>query len=158
FVGDLKFGLPKAIERAVREGTRQLTHDLHADSLFLRYLGYDAALATRYEIYCGRRFNDIEAVGLTAAVAVAQRLLAREVVARIEQPRWKEQLARLVDRLELPVEVADGDLIVSVASASLPDARETTVTRLNHLELNSDPELIGQVLDSVFAAVEKEAK
>jgi pimeloyl-ACP methyl ester carboxylesterase len=158
FFQDLKLGLPKAIERAVREGTRQLTHDLHADSLFLRYLGYDAALASRYEIYCGRRFNDLEAVGLTAAVAVVQRLLAREVVARIEQPRWKEQLGRLVDRLELPVEVADGDLIVSVDSASLPDARETTITRLNHLELNSDPDLIEQVLDSVFSAAEPRTK
>jgi pimeloyl-ACP methyl ester carboxylesterase len=154
FFRDLKFGLPKAIERAVREGTRQLTHDLHADSLFLRSLGYDADLAARYDIYCGRRFNDIEALGLTAAASVAQRLLSQEVVRRVEQPRWKEQLARLADRLELPVEVADGDLIVSVDSATLPNARETTVRRLNHLELASDRELIEEVLDAVLGTAD----
>ncbi|HUY91006.1 MAG TPA: M48 family metalloprotease [Pirellulales bacterium] len=150
FFRDLKFGLPEAVQRAVHEGSRQLTHDLHADSLFLRYLGYDAALAQRYEIYCGRKFNAVEALGLTAAVEVARRLLAQEVVERIEQPRWKQQLGRLVDHLRLPEEVADGDLIVSVDSATLPGAAAVTVTRLNHLELNSDPDLIATVLDSVF--------
>ena len=158
FFRDLKFGLPSAIERAVSEGGRQLTHDLHPDSLFLRYLGYDAALAPRYEIYCGRRFNAVEALGLTAAVEVAQRLLARQVVERIQHPRWKAQLSRLVDRLHLPIEVADGDLIVSVASASLPDTADVTITRLDHLQLNSDPELIEQVLDSVFEAAGPQTK
>ena len=158
FFRDLKFGLPEAVQRAVNEGSRQLTHDLHADSLFLRYLGSDAALAPRYEIYCGRKFNAVEALGLTAAVELARRLLAQEVVARIEQPRWKEPLDRLVDHLRLPEEIADGDLIVSVNSASLADAASVTVTRLNHLELNSDPELIEQVLDSVFRKADKNAK
>lgn len=150
FFRELKFGLPEAVRRAVGEGSRQLTHDLHVDSLFLRYLGYDAALAPRYEIYCGRKFNAVEALGLTAAAELARRLLAREVVARIEQPHWKTQLDRLVGHLRLPEEIADGDLIVSVNSATLADAAAVTVTRLNHLELNSDPELIEQVLDSVF--------
>jgi pimeloyl-ACP methyl ester carboxylesterase len=155
FFGDLKFGLPEAIQRAVREGTRQVTHDLHPDSLFLRYLAYDASLAPRYEIYCGRRFNEAESLGLAAVVNIARELLDRQVVERIKQPRWKERLGARIERLRLPEEVADGDLIVSVRSATLPGVADVTVTRLDHMQLNSDPDLIEQVLDSIFNAAGK---
>lgn len=151
FLRDLKFGLPKAIQRAINEGTRQVTHDLHPDSLFLRYLGRDAALAPRYRIYCGRVLNALEGLALGAVVDVAQELLEKQVVQRISHPRLQKQLGSLVKRLHLPEEMSDGDLIVSVASARLPGAAGVEITRLNHIQLNSDPELIERVLNDVFA-------
>ena len=152
FFRDLKLGLPDAIQRAINEGTRQVKHDLHPDSLFLRYLGYDETLAPRYEIYCGRVFKALESFGLEAAVDVARELLARQAVERIQHPRLKVQLASLVERLRLPVEIADGDLIVSVESANLPSVADFEITRLNHLQLNSDPDLGDDVLDQVLGA------
>ncbi len=151
FFRDLKFGLPEAIQRAINEGTRQATFDLHPDSFFLRYLGRDAALAPRYQIYCGRVFNPLEGLALSAAFDVGRELLAAQAVERIKQPRVKAQLGSLVERLRLPEEIAEGDLIVSVASASLPDAAGVEIVPLNHLELNSDPDLIEAVLDDLLA-------
>ena len=84
-------------------------------------------------------------------IDVAQELLERQVVERISHPRLQRQLGALVERLVLPEEIGDGDLIVSVASASLPDAAGVEITRLNHVQLNADPELIDRVLNDVFA-------
>lgn len=151
FLHDLKFGLPEAIQRAINEGTRQVTHDLQPDSLFFRYLGRDAALAPRYRIYCGQVFNSLESLALGAVIDVAQELLQRQVVERISHPRLQRQLSALVERLYLPEEIGDGDLIVSVASASLAGAAGVEVTRLNHIQLNADPELIDRVLNDVLA-------
>ncbi len=155
FFRDLKLGLPDAIQRAINEGTRQVKHDLHPDSLFLRYLGYDETLAPRYEIYCGRVFKALESFGLAAAVDVTRGLLARQAVERIQHPRLKVQLGSLVERLRLPVEIADGDLIVSVESANLPNAADFEITRLNHVQLNSDPDLVDEVLDRVLGEPEE---
>lgn len=151
FFRDLKFGLPEAIQRAINEGTRQVTHDLHPDSLFLRYLGADAAAAPRYRIYCGQVFNTLESLGLGAVIDVARELLDRQAVERIARPRLRSQLGSLVEHLRLPEEIAEGDLIVSVASANLPGVADVEIVRLNHLQLTSDLDLIGDVLADLFA-------
>ncbi len=54
FAGMLNLGLPAAIAQTLPEGRGQISYDLQPDSLFFRFLGYDARLAARYQVFYGR--------------------------------------------------------------------------------------------------------
>ncbi len=46
------------------EGDGEVIHDVHEDSLFLRYVGHNAELARRYHVFSGECLRRLQVVGL----------------------------------------------------------------------------------------------
>jgi pimeloyl-ACP methyl ester carboxylesterase len=146
FAGELKHGLPGAVAATVAEGRGEIGHDLHPDSLFLRHLGRDPSLAPRYHVIYGRHLSKTRGVALRLAVAAGREALRRLVAERVESELLRRQALRLLDGLRVPEEVTRGDLIVSVDSARVAGASSVTATKLHHLALPADKEVLRRVL------------
>src|SRR5262249_23161325 len=56
----VKLGVPKAITKTLREGRGEIGHDLHPDSLFLRYLGGRPRDPKRYLLFSGSYLSRTE--------------------------------------------------------------------------------------------------
>jgi pimeloyl-ACP methyl ester carboxylesterase len=149
FTGALRLGLPEAIAQTLPEGRGQINYDIHPDSLFLRYLGYSARDAARYQVIYGRWLPQNRAFGFRLAFAGAKRLLRDQVVARFDAPWLKEAGQRLVDDLQLPDEVLNGDGVVTVRSAALQGAGKLIETPLDHMAIKQDPDVMRQVLEAL---------
>ena len=80
FAGVLKNGLPAAVAQTVSNGRGEMKLDLHPGSLFLRYLGQDARLASRYRIVYGESLNRAEALALQVAFTSAIRVASKRWV------------------------------------------------------------------------------
>mgnify|MGYP000614731577 CR=1 FL=1 len=127
---------------AVYEGDGQLMRDLEPGSLFLRELGTSQEKAKKIVAVYGRRFGPVPANGTdskTPSQSGGNDPSGGEAPPRSVAPA-------LLTRLRLPEEISDGDGCVSVRSASLPGAQKTISTRLDHLALKSDPEMIDLVI------------
>jgi pimeloyl-ACP methyl ester carboxylesterase len=149
FFDELKMNGPGALERMLPEGEGQIIYDVHANSLFLRYLGHNAELAKRYHVFSGEFLRPVQVIALRAGIAGAKRIMEHRLLPRIESPVVRRQALRRVERWHLPVEISRGDLIVSVQSALLKDAGHTTRTDLNHEEFKSDEQVIHDVMDAI---------
>lgn len=149
FVEELKINGRGALQRMLPEGEGQIVYDVHADSLFLRYLGHNAELAKRYHVFSGEFLGPVKVVALRAAIAAAKRVMENRLLPRIDSPVLRRQTLRRVQHWHLPVEISDGDLIISVQSALLKDAGHSTRTNLNHEEFKSDEQLIRDVIVSI---------
>ncbi len=134
----------------VTEGDGGVTQDLHPNSLFLRRLGHDPARAARYHVFTGRFLSRPEGLALRSALLTAREVARHRVVARIEIPFLRTRVLRRLDHVRVPPEVTDGDLAVSVASATLPGAGRVTRTRLHHLAFLRSASVRQQVLDSLL--------
>lgn len=148
-IDELKMNGPGALARMLPEGEGQIVYDVHADSLFLRYLGHNADLAKRYHVFSGEYLRPPQVLGIGVAIAAAKRVMTNRLLPRIESPVVRRQAARRVERWRLPVEISRGDLIVSVQSALLKDAGHSTRTALNHEAFKSDEQVIRDVIDSI---------
>jgi Zn-dependent protease with chaperone function len=146
FAGALRLGLPGAIAATVPEGRGAIGYDLLPDSLFLRYLGYDKALAARYQIFYGQCLDPVKSLSLSVAVRTARTLLKEVVTAHIQSPVLREQANRVIDELQAPQELLNGDGVVTVRSASLKNAGKITKTTLDHLSIKSDEKVMQQIL------------
>jgi len=145
-------GLPDAVARTIAEGRGEIGHDLMPDSLFLRYLGDEppAELARRYHIYYGRYYTGPIGLVLKAAWQQARPQVRERMADRIPSPLVKRLVVEAIDKVDLPLEVLVGDLLVAVSSATrLKGVEDLTATRLDHMSLLSDPQLIRQVLDRI---------
>src|SRR5579875_1383939 len=149
FCTELKMNGPGALARMLPEGEGQIIYDVHADSLFLRYLGHNADLARRYHVFSGECLRPVEAIALGVGIAAAKRVMMNRLLPRIESPLLRRQALRRVERWHLPVEVSHGDLIVSVRSALLQDAGHATRTTLSHEAFKTDEHVIADVMDSI---------
>jgi hypothetical protein len=150
FASGLAWGLPAAVRHSVREGRGQIGQDLHPDSLFLRRL--DAAgLAGRYQVVAGRAVGLKRGWALRLTLAAARHALRDQVRDRLPADLQRQAL-HVIDRLRLPEEVLDGDLIVSTDSACLPGAARTAILHLPHLALRDDPEVLRLVLTALTEA------
>jgi hypothetical protein len=150
FAGNLVDGLPEAIRATARDGRGHLTPDVKPDSLFLRYLGRDERVVKRYHVIYGKFLPTRRTASLHwsfLAARIAARQLIRETV---PSPLTRRLAIRLIDGLRLTDEVLDGDLVVSVDSARLDGASQTTGTRLAHQQLKADRDLMRQVADYLF--------
>lgn len=145
----LKQGLPDAIAATIPEGRGEITYDLHPDSLFLRHLGQDAKLAARYHVYSGQILDSTQALTLRFAFLAAKTFLKDRVFTRLEMPLLKSQAIALVDGWELPDELLRGDGVVTVRSATLRKAGQTTATACNHLTIVLDEEVMRGVLQGL---------
>ncbi len=150
-IDELKMNGPGALTRMLPEGEGQIVYDVHAESLFLRYLGHNADLAKRYHVFSGEFLRPAQVFGIGAAIVAAKRIMANRLLPRIESPVVRRQAARRVERWHLPIEISRGDLIVSVRSALLKDAGHSTRTALNHEEFKSDERMIQDVIQSIKA-------
>ena len=129
-----------------REGRGQIVHDLHPDSLFLRHLGHDAALAARYHIVYGRRLDRLQALALRTSFTLGAPLVRERLAGQVPSPCLRRCALRLLDDQNLPEEVLDGDLAVTVGSACLEGASGVVETALDHQGLKTDEAVMGQVL------------
>jgi pimeloyl-ACP methyl ester carboxylesterase len=142
-------GLREAIAEAIPEGRGEISFDVQPDSLFLRYLGHDAKLAARYHVFYGQVLKRRDATLVSLAFTAAKQTLRDKLVERVDAPFLKRQVTRLMDQLTIPDEVLAGDLIVTVRSADLKGAGKATATRLNHLTIKTDEEVLRQVVKSI---------
>jgi Zn-dependent protease with chaperone function/pimeloyl-ACP methyl ester carboxylesterase len=149
FFDELKMNGPGALARMIPEGDGEIIYDVHADSLFLRYLGHNADLARRYHVFSGDFLRPLQAAALGTAIAAAKRVMKNRVLPRLESPVLRRQSLRRIDRWRLPREISHGDLVVSVQSALLKDAGRSTRTPLNHDEFKTDEQVIRDVMESI---------
>jgi pimeloyl-ACP methyl ester carboxylesterase len=146
YARDLMAGLSLPGPDPRREGRGQIVHDLHSDSLFLRHLGHDPALAARYHIFYGRRLDRFQALALRTSFAVAAPLFRERLAGQVPSTCLRRCAQRLLDDQNLPEEVLDGDLAVTVQSACLQGASAVVETALDHQSLKTDEAVLGQVL------------
>jgi Zn-dependent protease with chaperone function/pimeloyl-ACP methyl ester carboxylesterase len=146
FVGELRHGLSGAVAATVAEGRGEVAHDLHPDSLFLQYLGRDERRAGRYHVFYGRHLGKSPSLALWATVTAARGAFRHLIAECVGSHSLRRQALRLLERLCVPDEVTYGDLIVSVDSASLEGAASVTATKLHHLALTTDKDVMRRVL------------
>ncbi|HZV07017.1 MAG TPA: M48 family metalloprotease [Gemmataceae bacterium] len=149
FFDELKVNGPGALERMLPEGEGQIIYDVHADSLFLQYLGHNTELAKRYYVYSGEFLRPLQVLALRTGITAARRVLVNRLLPRLESPILRRQALRRVERWHLPIEISDGDLVVSVRSALLKDAGRTMRTDLSHEGFKTDEQVIQDVMDSI---------
>jgi pimeloyl-ACP methyl ester carboxylesterase len=149
FVEEFKLNGPGALERMLPEGEGQVVYDVHADCLFLRYLGHNAELAKRYHVYSGNYLRPAQVLACRAGIATAKRVMINRLLPRLESPVLRRQALRRVERWHLPVEISNGDLVISVSSALLKDAGHSTRTNLSHEEFKRDEQVIEDVIASL---------
>lgn len=145
-VGDLKLGYPESLQNSLRDGHGQITHDLHPDSLFLRYLDRHDRPADRYYVFRGRVLRTAQAAALRVTVATSRELLRREIAREIESPFLRRAADHYANQLSLPEEIANGDLAVSFESAALKGAAEVHDSRRSHLSLKGDPDVVRETV------------
>jgi pimeloyl-ACP methyl ester carboxylesterase len=149
FFDDLKMNGPGALARMLPEGDGQIIHDVHEQSLFLRYLGHNADLAKRYHVFSGDYLRPVQVLALGVGIAAAKKVMMNRLLPRIDSPVLRRQALARVERWHLPREISRGDLVVSVRSARLKDAGHSTRTDLNHEQLLKDEEVIEDVMDAI---------
>lgn len=151
FSEDLLRNGPGALARMIPEGDGQIIFDVHADSLFLRYLGHNADLAKRYHVFSGECLKRVQAIALGVAITGVKRVMSNRVLPRIDSPVLRRQATRRIERWRLPREISHGDLVVSARSALLQDAGHSTRTALTHEQFKTDEEVIRDVKESIVA-------
>jgi hypothetical protein len=140
---------PGALERILPEGEGQIVYDVHSESLFLRHLGHNADLAKRYHVYSREFLRPIQVLALRTGIAAAKRVMMNRSLPRIVSPVLRRQAMRRVERWHFPIELSQGDLVISMRSALLRDAGRTTRTDLSHQAFKTDEKLIRDVVDSI---------
>jgi hypothetical protein len=148
--GARALGPARALAAAIPEGRGQVTFDLHPDSLFLRGLGRNPRLATRYHVFVGEYLTTTQALAGQLLFASSRSWLKNRAVSRLPAGVFKTRATRWLTGLRLPREVIHGDLLVTAASARLPGAGRVTKLPLHHLAMRTDPKVIALVLDCVL--------
>ncbi len=149
FFGELKMNGPGALARMLPEGEGQVVYDVHENSLFLRYLGRNADLAKRYHVFSGDFLRPGQVLALEVGLTAGKRVLMNRVLPRIDSAVLRRQVQRRIERLHVPIELSEGDLIVSVQSALLKDAGHSTRTALNHEQFTKDEKMIEDAMESI---------
>ncbi|MSR55624.1 MAG: hypothetical protein EXS09_20420 [Gemmataceae bacterium] len=141
-LADLYRRLPQPLSKdrngspaTIDEGNGQIVQDLEPGSLFLHELGGSESTAKKIVAVYGRRFGS-SVSGPSGAPKGESDSVSPD----------GPKASGILGRIRLPEEVTDGDGCVSVKSASLPDAQKVIGTRLDHLALKSDPEMIALVI------------
>ena len=144
-LGNLKIGYSKRLEQWITDGEGQMTFDLQPDSIFLRYLNRGKPPAQRYYIIRGRALRRRNALMLDAGVIAGRILLLRELKESGRSDLVRRSAAEWVERLRLPAEVTNGDLAVSLGSATLSGVSRVETFQANHLELLLDLKVMSVV-------------
>lgn len=156
-------GLPKTISDTIPEGRGEIGFDLQPGSLFLSYL--DSLKLTQKNYFV---FNsNFTGVGLTdqsgaknkAMVYGLENYLLPEVkkvlVKRADQigsPLFKKWALEAIAQLEIPDEIKNGDLAVTLNSSKIGEAKTVTRNGLNHIEIVSDAKVIVEIIKKITLA------
>ncbi|MBW3543810.1 MAG: M48 family metalloprotease [Planctomycetes bacterium] len=150
FVGDVRLGFLKAIENTVADGDGQIGHDLAVDSLFLARLNRGRPDVSRYYVFRGRRFGPLKAVLLGASSRALQEALERVAPRTIAAGPFRKNTEAWIEKLRLPREVLDGDLAVTLDSATLEGVEHVETLEAGHHELQEHPQVIEGVAKIVL--------
>jgi Zn-dependent protease with chaperone function/pimeloyl-ACP methyl ester carboxylesterase len=153
FVRDLKLGYPESLQQTLLDGNGQITHDLHPDSLFLRYLDRHKTPFERYYIFRGRVLRKSQAIALEAAATVSRELLRSRIEREIESEFLRRLADHYADYLKVPPEIGSGDLAVSFDSAWLQGAAEVHDSRHNHVTIKMRPDVLRETARIVLEVV-----
>ncbi|HKS16391.1 MAG TPA: hypothetical protein VJU16_03710 [Planctomycetota bacterium] len=132
------------MDKAIREGDGQIGHDLHPDSLLLRWLadGPPPELAGAYRPHAGQLGFRTE-VALKAIVPAVRAAAKKIVNDRLKQPVWiRDAVLARIDTLQLSPEMTEGDGVVSKASATAVGKDAKTWDRQHHLSLTGIEEIV----------------
>lgn len=153
FVGDLKFGYDEALQKAIMDGDGQIGFDLLPESLFLTSLNRQRnnLHRERYSIDRGQAHSGVRVLllktGLEASRALLERAIGREPESSVATRFGRVALTKLV----LPDEIANGDLCVTLASASLEGVTAVQTHSLRHNELPRNGVIIEQLAKKLLA-------
>ena len=70
----------------------------------------------------------------------------------------RKRASRVIDSLQLPEELLNGDGVVTVPQRALKGAGKVTRTMLDHISIKQDPKVMQQILDALSSAACKVAK
>ncbi|MGE5195508.1 MAG: M48 family metalloprotease [Deltaproteobacteria bacterium] len=142
FIGDLKLGYDVALQHAILDGHGQMSDDLQPDSLFLRHLNAprDNLSRDRYVIYRGQASSRTRALLMKTAVEAGRRSLER--LLRNEETTASKFARAGLDKLVVPAEIANGDMAVTLESATLDGVEAVHTYPLHHTELPRNPDVI----------------
>lgn len=149
FFGDLKLGYTAAVARTITDGEEQITDDLKPGSLFLTQLAKTNADHSRYTVFRGQAFGGLRSFLLQRATSVVRSKLVSKLGQTQRAEGIRLSLTGAVDRLKLPSEVLEGDLVVSLESASLPGVSALHTVDANHGELIRSAEVIASVCQTL---------
>lgn len=146
FLGDFPLGYNAAVERAIMDSKGQIGFDLQPGSLFLEYLNREHPqgdeIRGRYTVIRGRALKARSALLATGSVAAGRRTL-QHVTRRIDgNPMLLRAAENLVSRLRIPHEVTEGDLAVTLESATIDGSAQEHTLKVNHLQMLSDDRVL----------------
>lgn len=148
FVPALRKGIPEAVDQSILEGEGQISHDLHPDSLFLRWLGDKPPHGDRYHAHAGQYLNKVSRLAMEEGFPIARMAVKPFLEARIRRPVWvREAVLARVEALRLTEEITVGDGVVSVASATAVGTAPKTWPKLHHLSITSDEAVVKEVVE-----------
>ena len=156
-------GLPKIISDTIPEGRGEIGFDLQPGSLFLSYLDSLKLTQKNYFIFN----SNFTGVGLTdqggaknkAMVYGLENYLLPEVkkglvkrTGQIGSPLLKKWALEAITQLEIPDEIKNGDLAVTINSSKIGEAKVVTRNGLNHIEIVSDAKVITEIIKKITLA------
>lgn len=142
FIGDINLGYDAALQKAILDGHGQISIDLTPESLFLTHLNAPRGNLSRdrYEIYRGQAASRARVVLLRGAVEAARAALERAI--RNEGSTAARFGRAGIEKLVLPAEIVNGDMAVTLESATLDGVAAVYTHSLRHTELPHDSAVI----------------
>ncbi len=146
FMHDLKLGYDGALQQAILDGRGQMSLDLLPDSLFLTQLNAprDNPGRERCVIYRGQALTPARAALLKSAVDAARISLAKRI--RNDDATMTKFSRAALEKFVLPAEISNGDLAVTLESATLEGVEAVHTYPLRHTELPRDPAVMEHVV------------
>ena len=157
-------GLPKTISDTIPEGRGEIGFDLQPGSLFLSYLDSLKSTQKNYFIfnanYTGMGLTDQGGAKNKLMVYGLENYLLPEVkkglvkrAGQIGSPLLKKWALEAIAQLEIPDEVKNGDLAVTIESSKIGSTK-SVITRygLNHIDILNDSKVITEIIKKITLA------
>lgn len=150
FFGSLRVSFSRSLTEVVEDDTTQMVRDLTPGSLFLHELNANppVGLQRRYQIVRGQALSTRKAMLLALGVGTARATL-RNVSRRKLSGQAGKAAESFASRLRVPAEVRNGDLAVSLSSATTPDPAEMLTVPASHTKLPENPQVIELVRHTI---------
>jgi hypothetical protein len=119
-----------------------MSHDLQPDSLFLSHLNAprDKLGRERCTIYRGQASSRTRVLLMKGTVEAGRRSLER--LLRADETTASKFARGGLEKLVVPAEIANGDMAVTLESATLAGVEAVHTRPLHHTELPRNPDLI----------------
>ena len=149
-------GLPKTISDTIPEGRGEIGFDLQPGSLFLSYLDSRKSTQKNYLIFNsnytglpgGTKYKAM-IYGLENYLLPEVKKILKERAEQIGSPLLKKWALEAITQLEIPDEIKNGDLAVTINSSKIGEAKVVTRNGLNHIEIVSDAKVIADIIKKI---------